>query len=154
MYCTLLQFAARPPTTTSTGALGKYDFMYAKTWFGIDFARCLTYVAKRPGASFSKSISGYRWQRAHYPRAEGLQTQPREANPIPVPAPATRHGQELVPTPATCGHNKPAGTPVPAWHPAKSDRLLNILAKSDGLFNKNIAQITSLEQHMAQITQI
>jgi hypothetical protein len=103
MYCSLLQFAARPPTTTSTGALGKYDFMYAKTWFGIDFARCLTYVAKRPGASFSKSISGYRWQRAHYPRAELIHTRTHELIPKPVPAPTTRHGQTFSPVPATRG---------------------------------------------------
>jgi hypothetical protein len=25
-----VQFAASPPATTSTGAFGKYDFMYAK----------------------------------------------------------------------------------------------------------------------------
>jgi hypothetical protein len=40
------------------GALGKYDFMYAKTWFGIKFAKCLTYVARCPGASFKRSTSG------------------------------------------------------------------------------------------------
>jgi hypothetical protein len=31
VYCSLVQLATSPPTTTSTGALGKYDFMYAKT---------------------------------------------------------------------------------------------------------------------------
>jgi hypothetical protein len=36
----------------STGDLGKYDFMYTKTWFGIDFAKCLTYVSRCLGASF------------------------------------------------------------------------------------------------------
>jgi hypothetical protein len=30
-----VQLAASPPTTTSTGAFGKYDFMNAKTWLGI-----------------------------------------------------------------------------------------------------------------------
>jgi hypothetical protein len=39
---------------------------------------------------------------AHYPRVEGLQTRAREPNPVPVPA--TRHGQEVVPAPATRGH--------------------------------------------------
>jgi hypothetical protein len=34
--------AASPPATTSTGAFGKYDFMKASTWFGIDFAKCFT----------------------------------------------------------------------------------------------------------------
>jgi hypothetical protein len=58
LYCSLMQFTARPPATTYTGAFGKYDFIYANTWFGIDFARCLTYVAKCPGAYFSLSTSG------------------------------------------------------------------------------------------------
>jgi hypothetical protein len=31
VYCSSVQLAASPPATTSTGALGKYDFMYAKT---------------------------------------------------------------------------------------------------------------------------
>jgi hypothetical protein len=30
-YCSSVQLAASPPATTSTRALGKYDFMYAKT---------------------------------------------------------------------------------------------------------------------------
>jgi hypothetical protein len=42
LYCSSVQLAASPPVTTSTGALGNYDFMYAKTWFEMDFARCLT----------------------------------------------------------------------------------------------------------------
>jgi hypothetical protein len=29
-----------PPTTTSTGAFGKYDFKNASTWFEIDFVKC------------------------------------------------------------------------------------------------------------------
>jgi hypothetical protein len=41
-----------PPATTSNGALGKYNFIYTKTWFGIDFAKCLMYVARCPEASF------------------------------------------------------------------------------------------------------
>jgi hypothetical protein len=32
--------------------------MYANTWFEIDFTKCLIYVAKRQGASFSLSKSG------------------------------------------------------------------------------------------------
>jgi hypothetical protein len=55
-----------------------------------------------------------RWQRAHYPRAEGLQTRTREANLVSVPAPAARRGQDSVPVPVTHGHSKPVGTPVPA----------------------------------------
>jgi hypothetical protein len=43
--------------TTSTGAFGKYDLIYAKTWFRIDFAKCYTYVAWRPGDSFKRSIN-------------------------------------------------------------------------------------------------
>jgi hypothetical protein len=53
-----VQLAASPLATTSTGALGKYDFMNAKNWFGINFAKCFTYVARRPGASFERSTSG------------------------------------------------------------------------------------------------
>jgi hypothetical protein len=41
-YWSSVQLAASPLATTSTGALGKYDFMYAKTWLGMDFARCFT----------------------------------------------------------------------------------------------------------------
>jgi hypothetical protein len=44
-YYSSVQLAASPPATTSTGAFGKYDFIYARTWLGIDFAKCLTYVA-------------------------------------------------------------------------------------------------------------
>jgi hypothetical protein len=40
LYCSSVQFAVRPPTTTSAGAFGKYDFMKGSTWFGIDFAKC------------------------------------------------------------------------------------------------------------------
>jgi hypothetical protein len=40
LYCSSMQLAASPPAATSTRALGKYDFMYAKTWFGMDFAKC------------------------------------------------------------------------------------------------------------------
>jgi hypothetical protein len=53
-----MQLAASPPVTTSTGALWKYDFMNAKTWFGMDFARCLTYIAKHPGASINRLTNG------------------------------------------------------------------------------------------------
>jgi hypothetical protein len=31
---------------------------HGSTWFEMDFIRCLTYVTKRPGASFSPSTSG------------------------------------------------------------------------------------------------
>jgi hypothetical protein len=48
----------------------------------------------------------YRWQQVHYPRVEGLQTRARKPNPVPMPAPATRHGQEVVPAPATRGHTR------------------------------------------------
>jgi hypothetical protein len=41
-YCSSVQLAASPLATTSTGAFGNYDFMKASTWFGIDFAKCLT----------------------------------------------------------------------------------------------------------------
>jgi hypothetical protein len=58
VYYSSVQLAASPPATTSTGALGKYDFMNAKTWFGMDFPKCLTYVARRPGAFFSRSTRG------------------------------------------------------------------------------------------------
>jgi hypothetical protein len=34
LYWSSVLFAASLPATTSTGALGKYDFMYAKTWLG------------------------------------------------------------------------------------------------------------------------
>jgi hypothetical protein len=32
--------------------------MNARTWLGIDFAKCLTYIARRLGASFSRSTNG------------------------------------------------------------------------------------------------
>jgi hypothetical protein len=38
-YCSSVQLAASPLATTSTGTFGKYDFMKASTWFGMDFAR-------------------------------------------------------------------------------------------------------------------
>jgi hypothetical protein len=53
-----VQLVASPPATTSIEAFGKYDFINAKTWLGMDFARCFTYVAKRLGASFSRSTKG------------------------------------------------------------------------------------------------
>jgi hypothetical protein len=53
-----VQLAASPPATTSTGTFGKYDFMYANIWLGIDFAKCLTYIARRLGASLSRSTNG------------------------------------------------------------------------------------------------
>jgi hypothetical protein len=31
LYWSSVQLAASPPATTSTGALGKYDFIYTKT---------------------------------------------------------------------------------------------------------------------------
>jgi hypothetical protein len=37
-----VQLATTPPATTSTGAFGKYDFMKAKTYLGIDLAMCFT----------------------------------------------------------------------------------------------------------------
>jgi hypothetical protein len=42
VYYSSVHLAASPPATTSTGALGKYDLMNAKTWFGMDFVKCLT----------------------------------------------------------------------------------------------------------------
>jgi hypothetical protein len=42
-----VQLAASPPATTSTRAFGKYDFIYARIWLGIKFAKCFTYVARR-----------------------------------------------------------------------------------------------------------
>jgi hypothetical protein len=30
VYCSSVQLAATPPATTSTGAFGKYDFIYAR----------------------------------------------------------------------------------------------------------------------------
>jgi hypothetical protein len=47
-----VQLAASPPATTSTGAFGKYDFMKASTWFGVDFCdnppRKVPYYRLRP----------------------------------------------------------------------------------------------------------
>lgn len=58
LYCSSVQFAASPPTTTSTGAFREYDFMKASTWSGIGFTKCLMYIAKCPVASFSLSTRG------------------------------------------------------------------------------------------------
>jgi hypothetical protein len=35
--------------------------MYANTWFGMDFSRCLTYVAKRPRAPSTCLSVGLSW---------------------------------------------------------------------------------------------
>jgi hypothetical protein len=32
--------------------------LYANIWLGVDFAKCLTYVARRLGASLSRSTNG------------------------------------------------------------------------------------------------
>jgi hypothetical protein len=39
-YCSSVQLAATPPSTTSTGTFGKYYFMKANTCLGIDLAMC------------------------------------------------------------------------------------------------------------------
>jgi hypothetical protein len=41
-YYSSVQLVASQPATTSTGAFGKYNFMKARTWLVIDFAKYLT----------------------------------------------------------------------------------------------------------------